>query len=173
MKRKLSKFGRSMVSVLLCLVMLLTTFCFFDIGSVISEALVSKSDHVLTEAGNDSSTFAKYNISMPELVYIKAGGTDSEHFLNTTSSGTVSEPSSSTGSFSFSCATAKSVKVSITMLDTNLTESSENSVTNITFSDGSSMSSNIALSISSSTINKTIKKLSMAKAEESKEYVIR
>ena len=69
MKRKLSKLGRSTVSVLLCLGMLLTTFCFFDIGSVISEALVSKSDHALTEAGSDSSTFAKYNILMPELVY--------------------------------------------------------------------------------------------------------
>ena len=94
MKRKLSKLGRSTVSVLLCLVMLLTTFCFFDIGSVISEALVSKSDHALTEAGSDSSTFAKYNILMPELVYIKAGGRDSEYFLNATSSGTVSEPTS-------------------------------------------------------------------------------
>ena len=68
MKRKLSKLGRSTVSVLLCLGMLLTTFCFFDIGSVISEALVSKSDHALTEAGSDSSTFAKDNILMPELV---------------------------------------------------------------------------------------------------------
>ena len=36
--KKLSKFGRSTLSLLLCLTMLLTTFCFFDIGSVISEA---------------------------------------------------------------------------------------------------------------------------------------
>ena len=102
MKRKLSKLGRSTVSVLLCLVMLLTTFCFFDIGSMISEALVSKSSNALTEAGTSSDTFAQYNISAPELVYIKAGGKDSEYFLNATSSGTVSEPTSATGMLRFS-----------------------------------------------------------------------
>ena len=110
MKRKLSKLGRSTVSVLLCLVMLLTTFCFFDIGSMISEALVSKSSHALTEAGTSSDTFAQYNISAPELVYIKAGGKDSEYFLNATSSGTVSEPTSATGMLRFSCATSRSVR---------------------------------------------------------------
>ena len=152
MKRKPSKLGRSTVSVLLCLVMLLTTFCFFDIGSVISEALVSKSDHALTEAGSDSSTFAKYNILMPELVYIKAGGRDSEYFLNATSSGTVSEPTSETGVFSFSCATARSVTISITVLDASLNASSANRVTNVAFTDGSYMSSDKSLSASSSTV---------------------
>ena len=173
MKRKLSKLGRSTVSVLLCLVMLLTTFCFFDIGSVISEALVSKSDHALTEAGNDSSTFAKYNILMPELVYIKAGGKDSEYFLNATSSGTVSEPTSETGVFSFSCATARSVTISITVLDANLNASSANRVTNVAFTDGSYMSSDKSLSASSSTVTKTIKSISMANFEENKQYIIR
>lgn len=173
MKRKLSKLGRSTVSVLLCLVMLLTTFCFFDIGSVISEALVSKSDHALTEAGSDSSTFAKYNILMPELVYIKAGGRDSEYFLNATSSGTVSEPTSETGVFSFSCATARSVTISITVLDANLNASSANRVTNVAFTDGSYMSSEKSLSASSSTVAKTIKSLSMANFEENKQYIIR
>ena len=173
MKRKLSKLGRSTVSVLLCLVMLLTTFCFFDIGSVISEALVSKSDHALTEAGNDSSTFAKYNISMPELVYIKAGGKDSEYFLNATSSGTVSEPTSETGVFSFSCATARSLTISITVLDANLNASSANRVTNVAFTDDSYMSSDKSLSASSSTVTKTIKSISMANFEENKQYIIR
>ena len=173
MKRKPSKLGRSTVSVLLCLVMLLTTFCFFDIGSVISEALVSKSDHALTEAGNDSSTFAKYNISMPELVYIKAGGKDSEYFLNATSSGTVSEPTSETGVFSFSCATARSLTISITVLDANLNASSANRVTNVAFTDGSYMSSDKSLSASSSTVTKTIKSISMANFEENKQYIIR
>ena len=173
MKRKLSKLGRSTVSVLLCLVMLLTTFCFFDIGSVISEALVSKSDHALTEAGSDSSTFAKYNILMPELVYIKAGGKDSEYFLNSTSSGTVSEPTSETGVFSFSCATARSVTVSITFLDANLNATSANRVTNVAFTDGSYMSSDKSLSASSSTVTKTIKSISVANFEENKQYIIR
>ncbi|HJI46488.1 MAG TPA: InlB B-repeat-containing protein [Oscillospiraceae bacterium] len=173
MKRKLSKLGRSTVSVLLCLGMLLTTFCFFDIGSVISEALVSKSDHALTEAGSDSSTFAKYNILMPELVYIKAGGRDSEYFLNATSSGTVSEPTSETGVFSFSCATARSVTISITVLDASLNASSANRVTNVAFTDGSDMSSEKSLSASSSTVTKTIKSLSMANFEENKQYIIR
>ena len=173
MKRKLSKLGRSTVSVLLCLVMLLTTFCFFDIGSVISEALVSKSDHALTEAGSDSSTFAKYNILMPELVYIKAGGKDSEYFLNATSSGTVSEPTSETGVFSFSCATARSVTISITVLDASLNALSANRVTNVAFTDGSYMSSDKSLSASSSTVTKTIKSISMANFEDNKQYIIR
>ena len=173
MKRKLSKLGRSTVSVLLCLVMLLTTFCFFDIGSVISEALVSKSDHALTEAGSDSSTFAKYNILMPELVYIKAGGRDSEYFLNATSSGTVSEPTSETGVFSFSCATARSVTISITVLDASLNASSANRVTNVAFSDGTYMSSDKALSASSSSVTKTIKSISMVNSEDNKQYIIR
>ena len=173
MKRKLSKLGRSTVSVLLCLVMLLTTFCFFDIGSVISEALISKSSHALTEAGTSSNTFAQYNISAPELVYIKPGGKDSEYFLNATSSGTVSEITSDTSALSFSCATARSVTVSITVLDANLNASGANRVTNVAFSDGTYMSSDKALSASSSSVTKTIKSISMANAEIGKEYVIR
>ena len=173
MKRKLSKLGRSTVSVLLCLVMLLTTFCFFDIGSMISEALVSKSSHALTEAGTSSDTFAQYNISAPELVYIKAGGKDSEYFLNATSSGTVSEPTSATGMLRFSCATSRSVTVSITVLDANLNASGANRVTNVAFSDGTYMSSDKALSAPSSSVTKTIKSISMANAEVGKEYVIR
>ncbi|HAY72824.1 MAG TPA: hypothetical protein DCY31_03055, partial [Ruminococcaceae bacterium] len=173
MVKKLSKLGRSTLSVLLCLAMLLTTFCFFDIGSVISEAMVSKSSHALTEAGTTSDTFALYSISAPELVYIKAGGKDSEFFLNAASNGTVSEPTSATSTLSFSCATARSVTISITVLDSNLNASSANRVTNVAFSDGTYMSSDKPLEASSSSVNKTISSLTMAKAEPGKEYIIR
>ena len=40
MRKKLGKIGKSVLSVIICLTMLLTTFCFFDIGSLISEASV-------------------------------------------------------------------------------------------------------------------------------------
>ena len=40
MRKKLSKIGKSLLSFVLCLTILLTTFCFFDIGSLISEASV-------------------------------------------------------------------------------------------------------------------------------------
>ena len=45
MMKKLTKFGRSTLSVILCLTMLLTTFCFFDIGSVISNAMVTVTEN--------------------------------------------------------------------------------------------------------------------------------
>ena len=32
MRKKLGKIGKSVLSVIICLTMLLTTFCFFDIG---------------------------------------------------------------------------------------------------------------------------------------------
>ena len=118
--KKLSKFGRSTLSLLLCLTMLLTTFCFFDIGSVISEAIISKGDHALTEAGTTSNTFAEYSINLPELVYIKPGGKDSQYFLNSSTNGSVSEPTSSTSVLSFACSTARSVTFSVALYDSTL-----------------------------------------------------
>ena len=173
MVRKLSKIGRSTLSVLLCLAMLLTTFCFFDIGSVISEALINKSSHALTEAGTSSDTFSQYTIMAPELVYIKAGGKDSQYFLNASSSGTVNEPTSGTSTLSFSCATARSITISVALLDANLSATSANRPTNIAFSDGTYMSSDRSLSASSSSITKTIKSITMANAEQGKEYILR
>ena len=175
MSNKLTKIGKSTLSLILCLTMLLTTFCFFDIGSVISSAMVSKSSHALTEAGTSSSTFAQYSISAPELVYIKAGGKDSEIFLNAASNGTISEPTSATSTLSFSCATARSVAISIVLLDSNLADvkTDINRVTNVAFSDGTYMSLDKPLEASSSSVNKTIKSLTMANAEPGKEYIIR
>lgn len=175
MSNKLTKIGKSTLSLILCLTMLLTTFCFFDIGSMISEAMVSKSSHALTEAGTTSDTFAQYSISAPELVYIKAGGKDSEIFLNAASNGTISEPTSATSTLSFSCATARSVAISIVLLDSNLADvkTNINRVTNVAFSDGTYMSLDKPLEASSSSVNKTIKSLTMANAEPGKEYIIR
>ena len=71
MKCKLKKLGRSTLSALLCLTMLLTTFCFFDIGSLISEAIISKGDHALTEAGTTSTPLsAPVYFYVPEAIYL-------------------------------------------------------------------------------------------------------
>ena len=171
--KKLSKFGRSTLSLLLCLTMLLTTFCFFDIGSVISEAIISKGDHALTEAGTTSNTFAEYSINLPELVYIKPGGKDSQYFLNSSTDGSVSEPTSSTSVLSFACSTARSVTFSVALYDSTLSSTvSSNRITNIAFADGTYMSSDKSLSVSASSVNKTIKSVTLASAETAKEYII-
>ena len=71
MKCKLKKLGRSTLSALLCLTMLLTTFCFFDIGSLISEAIISKGDHALTEAGTTSTPLSPpLYFYVPEAIYL-------------------------------------------------------------------------------------------------------
>lgn len=171
--KKLSKFGRSTLSLLLCLTMLLTTFCFFDIGSVISEAIISKGDHALTEAGTTSNTFAEYSINLPELVYIKPGGKDSQYFLNSSTDGSVSEPTSSTSVLSFACSTARSVTFSVALYDSTLSSTvSSNRITNIAFADGTYMSSDKSLSVPASSVNKTIKSVTLASAETAKEYII-
>ena len=104
MSNKLTKIGKSTLSLILCLTMLLTTFCFFDIGSVISEAMISKDEHDLSAAGASSNAFSKYSINFPELVYKKAGKTYSEYFLNNDASGNVEGAKSEMGNFS--CDTA-------------------------------------------------------------------
>ena len=68
MIKKLTKFGRSTLSVILCLTMLLTTFCFFDIGSVISNAMV-----IVTENNKMKGSLSSQFMYAPEIAYLKPG----------------------------------------------------------------------------------------------------
>ena len=47
--------------------MLLTTFCFFDIGSVISQALITRTSVNLSETANAN----KVTFVVPETIYLK------------------------------------------------------------------------------------------------------
>lgn len=136
MSNKLTKIGKSTLSLILCLTMLLTTFCFFDIGSVISEAMISKDEHALSAAGASSNAFSKYSINFPELVYKKAGKTYSEYFLNNDASGNVEGAKSETGNFSFSCSTAKTVSFSAKLYNTDLATQPGVRIKSISMADG-------------------------------------
>ena len=136
MSNKLTKIGKSTLSLILCLTMLLTTFCFFDIGSVISEAMISKDEHDLSAAGASSNAFSKYSINFPELVYKKAGKTYSEYFLNNDASGNVEGAKSETGNFSFSCSTAKTVSFSAKLYNTDLATQPGVYIKSISMADG-------------------------------------
>lgn len=70
MKKNLKKIGRSILSSILCLTILLSGLCFFDIGSVISAALVSKSSNTLAAAGSTTAYPSVYFI-VPEAIYLK------------------------------------------------------------------------------------------------------
>ena len=65
MKNKLKRFGRSILSSVLCLTMLLTTLIFFDVGSVISDAVVGVTSN--TPTGEASKQVIFY---VPEIIYL-------------------------------------------------------------------------------------------------------
>ena len=77
MMKKLIKFGRSTLSVILCLTMLLTTFCFFDIGSVISNAMVT-----VTENNKMKGSLSSQFMYAPEIAYLKPGSSAFQYFSN-------------------------------------------------------------------------------------------
>ena len=77
MIKKLTKFGRSTLSVILCLIMLLTTFCFFDIGSVISNAQVK-----VTENNKMKGSLSSQFMYAPEIAYLKPGSSTFKYFSN-------------------------------------------------------------------------------------------
>ncbi|HAS38585.1 MAG TPA: hypothetical protein DCS04_08355, partial [Ruminococcaceae bacterium] len=177
MVKKLSKLGRSTVSVLLCLAMLLTTFCFFDIGSVISEALISKEEHPLSAAGASSNAFSKYSINFPELVYKKAGKTYSEYFLNNDASGNVEGAKSETGNFSFSCSTAKTVAFSAKLYNTDLATQPGVYIKSISMADGRKLTGQNTngtdtLSITAGSYSTNITSIDFSEVAPGTEYII-
>ena len=66
MKCKLKKLGRSILSSVLCLVMLLTTIVFFDIGSVVSDAVVE----VTPNADPKKEATDQVIFYVPEIIYL-------------------------------------------------------------------------------------------------------
>ena len=70
MRKIVKNIGRSILSCILCLTILMSGLCFFDIGSVISAALISKSSNALTAAGSTTAYPSVYFI-VPEAVYLK------------------------------------------------------------------------------------------------------
>ena len=175
MKKSITKISKRMLSIVLCAAMLVTTFCFFDIGSVISEALVTSSSNPVNEAGS-SNGFATYSINVPELIYMSPGGTSSKYFLNNNGDGTVVSGYQTEGNFSFSCATVKSVKVSAKLLTSTLGTTS-NYITNVTLANGSSMTGTSTsgtgqYTVSASSFSTTIASLTLNAVVTNTQFII-
>ena len=75
MKCKLKKLGRSVLSSVLCLVMLLTTLVFFDIGSVISDAVVGVTSNTPTDEASNQVIFY-----VPEIIYLAPSTSSTSSF---------------------------------------------------------------------------------------------
>ena len=176
MSNKLTKIGKSTLSLILCLTMLLTTFCFFDIGSVISEAMISKDEHALSAAGASSNAFSKYSINFPELVYKKAGKTYSEYFLNNDASGNVEGAKSEMGNFSFSCSTAKTVAFSAKLYNTDLATQPGVYIKSISMADGRKLTGQTngtnTLSITAGSYSTHITSIDFSEVAPGTEYII-
>ena len=114
MRKKLGKIGKSVLSVIICLTMLLTTFCFFDIGSVISEAAVSV----------DNINPAALTFYVPETIYLAASTSTTNTFKyyvdrgNSSSGFALRTGEQTSGNIYFNCSSATSVK-SISLSDTS------------------------------------------------------
>ena len=181
MSNKLTKIGKSTLSLILCLTMLLTTFCFFDIGSVISKAIVSTSTNRIAEAGS-SNFFSTYSIEAPELVYMKAGGNRSEYFLmsDCDANGNALSTTEATGDLSFTCATASSIAIVGTLKTANLEDVKDgNYISGVTTSNG--LTNSIVSASKSVTINTTgsissfrtaITSINLGKVAPGTEYII-
>ena len=112
MRKKLSKIGKSFLSAVLCLTMLLTTFCFFDIGSVISEAVVDVKKLV-----NTVEPTVKFYV--PEAIYLNpvmesdAKTYNFQYFIDSDENGTLRKSATqTTGTVYFSCSAAcKSITI--------------------------------------------------------------
>lgn len=182
-KEKFKKIGKRFVSVIICAIMLVTSISLHDIWSVISKAEIFNSSHELAEAGS-GSYFSKYAINIPELVYLKAGQPNSEYFLNSNSDGSITSPTNDNGTFSFSCATAKDIKVSarlyaINAAGTDLVNlgTSDPNLSSIELSDGTKVSSftknaNTSIKTFSGSFSLSIKSLSLSANIPNSSYII-
>ena len=75
MTGKFLKVCKKMLSFVLCLIMLLTTFCFFDIGSVLSDALVT-----VTQNDKMKGTLSSQYAYAPEIIYLAPGSTSFRYY---------------------------------------------------------------------------------------------
>ncbi|MBQ7548973.1 MAG: hypothetical protein IJT03_04635, partial [Clostridia bacterium] len=175
MRKSITSLPRRMLSIVLCTAMLVTTFCFFDIGSVISEALVTNSSNPVNEAGS-AAGFATYSINVPEIIYMTPGGTTSKYFLNNNGDGTVVSGYQTEGNFSFSCATAKTVKVSAKLLTSTLGTTSYY-ITGVALANGGSMTGTSTsgtgqYSVSASSFSTSISSITMNTAAPNTQLIL-
>jgi hypothetical protein len=175
----LKKISKKFLSIVLCVSMLATTFCFFDIGSLISKAMVSNGSHALKEAGASNNAFSTYAINMPELVYLKPGKNVSDCFLNNNSNGTVDGITESMGIFSFSCSTAKSISISAKLYNTSLSAvATDNYITAVALTNGHTISgtstsgTSVYTLTAATSVASEIKSLTLANATPGNEYII-
>ena len=103
---KVNKVGKRVLSVVLCLVMLFTTFCVFDIGSLMSSAA--------------DATYVPYKSAVlvaPEAIYLtpKSDGSTSnfQYFINNSDNGTPSADKATSGSIYFNYPNATSASLSV------------------------------------------------------------
>ena len=75
MTGKFLKVCKKMLSFVLCLIMLLTTFCFFDIGSVLSDALVT-----VTQNDKMKGALSSQYAYAPEIIYLAPGSTSFRYY---------------------------------------------------------------------------------------------
>ncbi|MCQ2485380.1 MAG: InlB B-repeat-containing protein, partial [Clostridia bacterium] len=97
---------KKMMSMLVVISMLLTTFCFFDIGILKSEAFLDISP--LSSAGRPVVSF-----TVPETIYLKYGSTAFQYYVDSNESGKLStDPAKTTGLIVFTSDTpCSSVKI--------------------------------------------------------------
>ncbi len=140
-KQKLIRKGKSLLSTLLVLSILLTTFCCFDIGSLISSALVSRDTQTLTNASAQTSYYSTYNLNIAEMIYMAPSSNTTRYFMNNNNDGSVVRGYSTQGTFYFKCRTSESVSIHAQLLNSNLQVPSDgNYVASVSLLDGKSAS---------------------------------
>lgn len=182
---KIKRMSKSLLSILMVLSMLLSTFCIFDIGSLVSKAAVDKYSHDLNDATHlTSNYFSTYSLNFTEMIYLKSNGNESQYFLNNNSDGSVVAGYSEEGTFDFSCKTAGAVRVSVQLLDSNLNVPEDgNFITSVSFSDGTIKNNSnsdrfTVYTYSKGTIKTKISSVKLDKAvfstdDSPKEYIIK
>ena len=142
------------LSTLLALIMIITTFCFADLG------LFASASTVRVVEQNDNAAQYNFIFNVPESIYLKPGSSKFQYFLTSHFvDGEVSAPSQASEAFSLelSCSQASKVKVSYE-IDTSLTKTitSEDGTTSATGTVSIATSgSELTASTTSKTVNGT------------------
>ena len=75
MTGKILKWSKKSLSFILCLTILLTTFCFFDIGSVLSDAMLT-----VTQKEQMKGALSSQYAYAPEIIYLAPGKSDFKYY---------------------------------------------------------------------------------------------
>lgn len=104
------KMGKRALSVLLCLVLIATTFFIFDPSILIKDA----DAYANVESVNSSATLAAQSIYAPESIYLKPGSSAFQYFCNyNETTGRVTEVKGTSSRISFSNQDATSVQLAV------------------------------------------------------------